>query len=408
MNKSFNRWWGVLTLMMVVVIAYIDRVNVSVLIVDSDFLRAFGIEGDRQGQGSMMTTFLLGYGISALILTPLYERFLGYRRGLLVSMLAWAVLTAIAPWTGSLFAFLILRTVLGMSEGPLFSLKTMYVRDWFSANERGKPNAVSSMGVSLGLAVGFPLISWLLRKHGWHSSFEMLAMLNLLLGLPLIYWFIHENPQIAKVASTKPNIGLKQTVRGAFTMPHLIAMLAVEVFTLAYLWGSSSWLPAYLVQDKGFSLKEMGWMSSLPFVVGIVANFLGGLLVDLLPQQHVPLIFTFGGLATALSVFMLMGADNTTTTVVYLLIASACWALQGAAIPSIVQALSPAASVGSAYGIINGVGNLAAAFMPMAMGSMMKGNVAGGFSLLVCSQVLAAVSGFWIFLRWSSGLPAKS
>ena len=205
MNKSFNRWWGVLTLMMVVVIAYIDRVNVSVLIVDSDFLRAFGIEGDRQGQGSMMTTFLLGYGISALILTPLYERFLGYRRGLLVSMLAWAVLTAIAPWTGSLFAFLILRTVLGMSEGPLFSLKTMYVRDWFSANERGKPNAVSSMGVSLGLAVGFPLISWLLREHGWHSSFEMLAMLNLLLGLPLIYWFIHENPQIAKVASTKPN-----------------------------------------------------------------------------------------------------------------------------------------------------------------------------------------------------------
>ena len=149
-------------------------------------------------------------------------------------------------------------------------------------------------------------------------------------------------------------------------------------------------------------------MSSLPFVVGIVANFLGGLLVDLLPQQRVPLIFTFGGLATALSVFMLMGADNTATTVVYLLIASACWALQGAAIPSIVQALSPEASVGSAYGIINGVGNLAAAFMPMAMGSMMKGNVAGGFSLLVCSQVLAAVSGFWIFLRWSSGLAAKS
>ena len=403
MARMFNRWWGVIALMLVVVIAYVDRVNVSVLIVDADFLRAFGIEGNRQGQGSLMTTFLLGYGVAALLITPLYERFLGYRRGLLLSMLVWAVLTAVAPWSGSLFALLVLRTVLGVSEGPLFSLKTMYVRDWFAGKERGKPNAVSSMGVSLGLAIGFPLISWLLREHGWHSSFHLLAALNLLLGLPLIYFLIHETPEAAKLQRTHSHVSLKETVRGGFGMPHLLAMLAVEICTLAYLWGSSSWLPAYLVHDKGFSIKTMGWMSSLPFIVGIGANFVGGALVDMLPARRVPLIFTVGGLATAFSVFLLIESSSTATTMACLLAASACWAVQGPAIPSIVQQLSPAESVGSAYGIINGVGNMAAAFMPMAMGSMMKGQVAGGFSLLVVSQILAAVGGLWISLRWSAG-----
>ena len=54
------------------------------------------------------------------------------------------------------------------------------------------------------------------------------------------------------------------------------------------------------------------------------------------------------------------------------------------------------------------VGNMAAAFMPMAMGSMMKGHVAGGFSLLVVSQVLAAVGGLWISLRWAGGRASSS
>ncbi|MFT3777276.1 MAG: MFS transporter [Ottowia sp.] len=411
MKQGLGRWWGVVTLMMAVVIAYVDRVTVSVLIVDADFLKAFGIEGDRAGQGALMTTFLFGYGIAALVLTPVYERFLGYRRGLLLSVGAWAALTALSPLMGSLFALLVVRALLGASEGPLFSLKTMYVSDWFSPQERGKPNAVSSMGVSLGLAVGFPLVSWLLQHHGWHASFHVLAALNLLFGLPLIHFFVHQHPSRPGASGVKATPrSLAQTVRGALRMPHLGAMLLVEIFTLAYLWGSTSWLPAYLVSDKGLSIRQMGWMSSLPFIVGIAANLLGGVFVDMLPARRVPLIFTVFGLLCAASVACLIQTTTTMETLAFLLAASAFWSLQGAAIPSIVQQLSPAQSVGSAYGIINGVGNMAAAFMPLAMGSMMKQHVAGGFSLLVISQIGAALGGLWITWRWhaSRGAGAAS
>lgn len=392
-----RRWGGVLALLFVVTIAYVDRVNVSVLVVDHDFLQAFGLQGNRVSQGSLMTLFLLGYGVAAMFLTPFYESVLGYRRGLLVSLLVCAVLTALSPLSGSLFALLVLRALLGAAEGPLFSLKTMFIRDNFAADEWGKPNAVSSMGVSLGLAVGFPLVSHLLRSDGWATSFHWLAAINLLIGLPLVFWLIP-----APRASTAVHQGIGGALhafRGALGMRHLGMMLVIEICTLAYLWGSSSWLPAYLVDDKGFSVSAMGWASSLPFVVGLAANFLGGMLADSFPMRHTPLIFTLGGTCCALAVLALISTQTVPSTMTFLLLASACWGIQGAAIPTLIQRFAPQGSVGSAYGIVNGVGNLVAGFMPVAMGGLMKTHVAGGFVLLVASQALVAVGGLWLSLR---------
>lgn len=396
-----RRWWGVLALLSVITIAYVDRVNMSVLVVDPDFLRAFGLEHDRVGQGALMTLFLLGYGAAAVLLTPFYESTLGYRRGLLVSLFAWALLTALAPLAGSLFALLVLRVLLGTGEGPLFSLKTMFVYDNFASDEWGKPNAISSMGVSLGLALGFPLVSYLLGAHGWVGSFYILAAVNLLLGLPLVYWLIP-----APGAAGRAAPGARQALRDALRTRHLGLLLLVEVCTLAYLWGSSAWLPAYLVSDKHFSIKEMGWISSLPFLVGLGANFLGGALADAFPKRLTPLIFTLGGSFCALAVLLLIGSRATWATVACLLLSSACWGVQGAAIPTLVQRFAPAGCVGSAYGIVNGVGNFAAAFMPAAMGGLMKTYVAGGFGLLVVSQVGAAIGGIWLCFK--QAMPAMA
>lgn len=396
-----RHWWGVFALLFIVTIAYIDRVNVSVLIVDPKFLAAFGLVGDRIGQGALMSFFLIGYGVAAMFLTPFYESRLGYRRGLLVSLFVWAVLTAAAPIAGSLFALLVLRVLLGVSEGPLFSLKTMFVKDRFVADQWGKPNAVSSMGVSLGLAVGFPLVGYLLRNGGWSLSFHTLAAINLMVGLPLVYWLIPAPRRVAAVQGSTdgPLSGAVRAFGAALRTRHLALLLLIEICTLGYLWGSSSWLPAYLVDDKGFSIRTMGWVSSLPFVLGIGANFLGGVLVDVFPPKRTPLIFTIGGIGCALSVLMLIDSRSTAATLTFLLLASACWGIQGAAIPTLIQRFSPPGSVGSAYGIVNGVGNLVAAFMPAAMGGLMKTHVAGGFTLLVASQVGVALVGVWLTLK---------
>ena len=58
-------------------------------------------------------------------------------------------------------------------------------------------------------------------------------------------------------------------------------------------------------------------------------------------------------------------------------------------------------AVGSAYGIINGIGNICAAFIPLLMGVVMKyaGSVSAGFSVLVASQIVTLLAGGMLLLR---------
>ena len=126
----------------------------------------------------------------------------------------------------------------GIAEGPLFSLKTRFISDHFSAQEIGKPNAVTALGVSLGLAVGFPLVTWLMAHLGWAGSFYAPAVLNLVLGGGLVWRFLPA-PRVRR--KSKP--GFTETFSLARQTPLLGWILLVEIATLSYLWGAAPGCP---------------------------------------------------------------------------------------------------------------------------------------------------------------------
>ncbi|QNS07187.1 MFS transporter [Streptomyces xanthii] len=402
------RWAGVLTLLVVVLISYVDRVNISVLVTDRAFTDHFGITGDRVAQGALSTAFLVGYGIAAFVLTPLYETLLGVRRGLFLSVALWSVMTLLSPYALGALTLTALRALLGAAEGPLFSLKTMYVREHFAPQEAGKPNAVSSMGVSLGTAVGLPLITYLVYRFDWHTSFLALAALNAVVGLPLIALFVRGRG-LRSASGRGSAVG---TLREALRMPRLVPVLLVEIATLGYLWGSTAWLPSYLLQERHFSLAAMGAVSALPFLMSLASGFLGGFLLDRLPARLLPLLFVVGSAGTAASVLVVMGADSDGLAAAGLIAAGGFWGLQGPAIPTLVQRCAPAHAVGSAYGVVNGVGNLVSAFMPTAMGAAIAASgghgFGAGFALLAGAQAVTLVCGAWLLLRPAPQVPATS
>lgn len=160
---------------------------------------------------------------------------------------------------------LIARLILGIAEGPLFSLKTRFISDNFSAGEIGKPNAVTALGVSLGLAVGFPLITadgtpWLggliLCPRGDQSG----------AGWGLIWRFLPA-PQHSEKRRTS---GFVQTFTLARQTPLLGWILLVEIATLSYLWGSSAasgfgcamntTSPARDRLSRGYPLPAESWL----------------------------------------------------------------------------------------------------------------------------------------------------
>jgi predicted MFS family arabinose efflux permease len=391
------RWQGTFALLALIIISYIDRVNISVMILNPEFAAHFHLNENRMLQGMLMTCFLLGYGFSALLLTPLIESRLHYRQGLLGSIAIWAAVCALSPLLGSLLGMLTARIILGIAEGPLFSLKTRFISDSFAADEIGKPNAVTALGVSLGLAVGFPLVTFLMQRLGWMGSFYALAVLNLVLGGGLIWRFLPAPPTGVKRAGA----GFKQTFLLAWRTPLLGWILLVEIATLSYLWGSSAWLPAWLRDEHQFSLRATGFLAAIPFLLSLGSKFLGGVLLDKMRPEQAPLLFVTGGLLTACSVLALMLSHQPAYLALFMLSANVFWGLQGAAIPAVVQHHAARQAVGSAYGMINGVGNICAAFIPLLMGMVMKsmGSVSSGFSVLVASQLLTLFAGGMLLLR---------
>lgn len=76
-------------------IAYLDRVNVSVLAANEPFLAYMGIEGMPLQIGMMMTVFLAAYGIANVVLSPLGD-YLGPRKAMMLCILIWTI--ALIDW----------------------------------------------------------------------------------------------------------------------------------------------------------------------------------------------------------------------------------------------------------------------------------------------------------------------
>ncbi len=333
---------------------------------------------------------------------PLFEFRWSVRTSLLISVLLWTIFTGASAIASGMAAFLVCRLLLGGAEGPLFSLKTMYVREHFAPNEVGKPNAVSSLGVSIGLGLGYSIVSFLIAHFGWRDSFWALAALNLVIGLPLIALFIRSSATAPHSASREKGSAVSLLL-SALKTPHLFWILIIEICTLSYLWGASTWLPSYLKEARHFSLNEMSIFAGLPFFVGVIANVAGGSVVDLLPRSKAPIVFVIGGIMTAICVTLAILAESPYLAASALIFAGAGWGFQAPAIPSLVQHVAKDGTVGTTYGIINGIGNLVSALMPMMMGAAMTSHsgddLAQGFWLLVGTQLLTAVAGLILTAR---------
>ncbi|WP_211442907.1 MFS transporter [Collimonas humicola] len=422
MKSNSGRWYGVITLFIVVAISYVDRINISVLITDPAFLNHIDIaKGDRASQGFLATAFMLGYGISAFILTPFCAALFGVRRSLIYGLAMWGVVTFMTPHFHGYGILVASRVLLGVAEGPLFSLASSYIKAHFESRENGKPNSFVNMGTGLGLALGYPIVGYMLLSFHWEMSFYLIGLLNIVLGIPLVLAFVRM-PKMAVYAERPSSLGdamarAGEIIKGALKTRNLMLVTILTSAALAYLWGSSNWLPAYLKEARGFSIKEMGWLASLPQYALVLAVLLGGVIIDKIERKRVPFIFMAASLGVALSVLFAINVASPYWAAYSLIAANFFWGLLSPAIPSTVQYYSRPEHIASAFGVVNGTGSLVAGFMPALMGGVISAVAAGsgasatagsgffaGFALLIGTQLVVFACGLILWLRQRSDL----
>lgn len=178
LKPTGQRWLVAAVLFIAVFFSYLDRVNVSVLVVDPAFLTAMGISG-AVAKGMLMTSFLIAYGVGNVILSPLGDIF-GPRKAMAACIAIWIVSMIIGGLAQTYAIITISRVMLGLGEAMHFPMQSKYVKQWFPPQERGKANAVWQTGMAVAPAIAMPFFTWIIHISGWRMSFFVLAALSLI------------------------------------------------------------------------------------------------------------------------------------------------------------------------------------------------------------------------------------
>ena len=102
-------------------IAYLDRVNVSVLAANDPFLIEMGIKGLPVQIGMMMSVFLAAYGVANVVLSPLGD-YLGPRKSMMLCIGLWTVSLFMGGIASTFTMIIASRVLLGIGEGAYYPL----------------------------------------------------------------------------------------------------------------------------------------------------------------------------------------------------------------------------------------------------------------------------------------------
>jgi sugar phosphate permease len=394
---SRRRWMIAVILFLAVLSAFFDRISVAVLFTNADFQSAMGTGFNPTLLGLLMTSFVLAYGCSGLFLSFVGDLY-GLRRSLAVGTACWGVFMALMAGAGSFATMLTLRILLGIAEGPQFSITNSLVKRWFPKREQARANSIWMIGSPLGSALGFPLMIFLETNFGWRSAFMFLAALNLVVILPLVLVFLQDQPPSVSPAPVES--GQERTAAqpsylsqvGLFCRDWRFWMLVIfNSAALIYLWGLNSWLPSYLVRERGFDPRHTSFYSFLPFFM-ILGELLAAMLSDRIGRRA---IICFAGLFGAgVAMYAVSAVPDPQTAALLISVSAFFW---GAALPPLF-ALSlqilPARAVASGVGVFNGIGNIIGALSPVVMGFLIAqtGSFNAGLMVLVGATIAGSLA----------------
>ncbi|WP_417211790.1 MFS transporter [Acinetobacter venetianus] len=368
-KSGFKHWVPAFVLMVCVVLAFFDKISIAVLFADPHFQGAMGIADDKAKLGWLMTSFLLAYGFSSVFLSFLGDIF-NPKKMLFWSVASWGVLMFCMGFTTHYEGMLVLRVLLGLAEGPLFALAYTIVKQTYTDRQQARASTMFLLGTPIGAFLGFPITAAVLAKHDWHTTFFVMAGLTVVALIAIVFGL--RNLQLKKTIeldSTSKRVNFKGHIQNTKILLQNSSFWLVCIFNIAlmtYLWGLNSWVPSYLIQDKGFNLKEFGIYSSFPFIAMLIGEVIGAFLSDKLGRRAVQV---FGGLLVAgIFMYVMVLMTEPHLVIAAMSLSAMAWGFGVAAVFALLARVTTADVGATAGGIFNGLGNFASAIAPVLIG----------------------------------------
>ncbi|RQQ04451.1 MFS transporter [Burkholderia stagnalis] len=327
------------------VMNWIDRINIG--FAHLGFKDEFAISEAQFGV--MVGVYAIGYLLLEVPSNMLMER-IGARKTMSRIMLLWGLITVATGFAQNATQLIWMRALLGAAEAGFFPGVILYLSYWFPAAYRARVTARFILANAVSGMLGGPIAGWILSHMGNVGGLRAWQWLFILEGLPpmvlavMLFFMLSDRPSEAKWltdyekasinAALEADRRIQQNIRHAGFWGALkdkrVYLLAIA-FCLAIMVAGNVvnvWAPTILRGAGVTNIGNLGWLSALPYLVGVFFMFFVTRLSDARRERRWH--FALPVLISAFGIAMLPQAANDATLAVLVLVVSTAGYLGGA------------------------------------------------------------------------------
>jgi ACS family tartrate transporter-like MFS transporter len=393
-------------LLILYVIAYLDRVNVTFA---QDKLQSdLGFSGAVYGFGAGI--FFIGYFFLEVPSNLALHRF-GARKWMARIMITWGVISACTMLVRSPLSFYVVRFLLGVAEAGFFPGMILYLSYWFPARERARAVGFFMSAIAISYAIGAPISGAIMSAfdgvaglRDWQWLFLIEAVPAVLAGFFVLFylddgpadatwladdekgWLARrlEGEERARLRAERHTVGEAMKDRRVLTFGLLYFCMVVNVYGLSF------WVGEIVDNINGLSEVGKGFVTAFPYAVAIVGLVLISRRSDRTGERK-------GHVAVSLAVAAVAFVVSTVVSPVLAVVALAVglFFLLGAhpVFWTMPAALLSGTAAAAGIALINSIGNLGGFVGPYLVGliSDATGSTDGGLIALAAILVGGAV-----------------
>ena len=371
--STTRRWLVVALLAVASIVAYIDRVNLSVALIDIDFKTFFGLSNTDRGLAN--SAFFWSYAALQIPAGWLVDRY-GSKRPIAVGFAVWSILTAVTSLTTGFSMLFAIRALLGVAEAVIHPASMRWIRFNFSEKHRGLAIGLFMSGSKFGPAIGAVAAAWLIESHGWRAMFFILGAGALLWLIPwmLVVKKDRSTGSIDQSAAAAAQAAAEHVpMRRLFASPVLWGTIIGTFCYMYFVYFCMTWMPAYFNEARHLSLKSSSLYTTFSFAGMAVVAILGGWTADRLIARGLDAVFvrkafTITGFLLATTVLIGAAPVSLNVALFFSELSLSGLGLATANYWALTQTLIPSGAIGRIVGIQNCAASLAGIVAPILTG----------------------------------------